>query len=757
MRASIVAIVIGMAVPPSVVLAGEVQDAAIRIAPLLARAPAADAAFDAMRREINGDAPADPGAAQRLRHAEAWGNAAARGGWEWRVAYGLADAEDLRLARLVASECIRVSGACEVMIERALEADASVRAAAVRADAVLPLQSARAMLLLASCAETPVATRELVDAAGGLLMSMPDAGDWFERERALLTARALTLSGNGAGALEIARSLGQDAGVEGLLVRVGAEALVNGPAGARGVLRGAIDDASLVPDGERDWFASITAAGMHARLAIDEARGLTGDAPARDAARSQALAMFDRLSHQATTDGEAALVLSEAARALAIDPALAQTDFGAVAAAVRAPDEFGDTARLARVVDGGSLAPRVRPAGELALLRALAARGDEVSKLDAARRAVRFADSHPDDERRNATLSWGVSLLWTITGRDEQVAEVLRAALAAESDHPDTDAWRSLLAGSLSRLAGSAELARAGALIDEAIGALSGRTDAKNDHFAASLLVWMGERTEDEGGAGRGWFERGLESARGISGDGARRVRARALVGLGRDAAAVAEMNGVADRGDACAAVCIAFVRVGRADESPISACDETQRGLFSSRLHRAAWAHTRGMIDRFPEDARRDRLRPEWVDGAWGVIAEVGTLAPGEAAWGLLIAGEGELASRFFETAMARDGRAAWLVRGHAESLLAVGDDAGAFGAFRELALLSEADKSRRDYWHAQARLAEILAAQNEDGSRTDTIARLIRRLREEPGWGAFADCAERLERVALTVGAGD
>ncbi len=757
MRRSIVAISIGIPALASSAHAGEVQDAATRIAPLLVPAPAGDAAFGAVRREIDGDNPADQDAPDRLRRAEAWGGAARRGGWEWRVAYGLADANDVRMARLVASECVRVSGASEVRIERALEADASARDTAVRADAVLPLQAARAMLLLASCAETPEATRQLVDAAGGLLMSMPDAGAWFERERALLTARALALSGNGAGALEIARSLGRDAGVEGLLVRAGAEAMVNGPASARGLLRGAINDPALMPDGERDWFASLIVASMHARLAIDEARRVGGDASAEEAARSQALAMLDRLSHMATTDDEAALVLNEAARTLGIEPSLSQTDFGAVASAVRAPDEFRDVARLARVVDGGSLSVQIRPATELALMRALAARGDDASKLDAARRAVNFAGAHPADERRDATLSWGVSLLWTLVGQDERVAEVLRAALATDPRHQDADAWRSRLASALARMAGASDLEQSGAYIDEAVDALLRRSDGDGALPAASMLVWMGERTEDEGGAGRGWFERGLESSRGISGDGARRVRARALVGLGRDAAALAEMEGVENRGDACPAVCIAFVRLGRADEAPIDACTDTQRTLLSSRLRRAAWEHTRGLIDRFPEDARGDRLRPEWVDGAWGVITEVGTLAPGEAAWGLLIAGDGKEASVWFETAMASDGRAAWLVRGHAESLLAVGDHAGAFAAFRELALLSEADKSRRDYWHAQARLAEILAAQNEDGSRTDTIARLIRRLRGEPGWGAYKDCAQRLERVALAVGAAD
>ena len=93
-------------------------------------------------------------------------------------------------------------------------------------------------------------------------------------------------------------------------------------------------------------------------------------------------------------------------------------------------------------------------------------------------------------------------------------------------------------------------------------------------------------------------------------------------------------------------------------------------------------------------------------------------------------------------------------IVRG--EAMLGLGDDAAAFGVFRGVASAAEGDaalRSERPYWHAWARMLEILERQNTDGVRTDEIARTVRRLRTLASWGTQADCVEKIEAVAGRV----
>jgi hypothetical protein len=86
---------------------------------------------------------------------------------------------------------------------------------------------------------------------------------------------------------------------------------------------------------------------------------------------------------------------------------------------------------------------------------------------------------------------------------------------------------------------------------------------------------------------------------------------------------------------------------------------------------------------------------------------------------------------------------------------MLRLGDDAGAFAALRRVVARTPAeDRSARSYWHASMRMLEILVRQNADGSRSEAIAREVRRLRLQPSWGTHTDLSERIERIGLRVG---
>lgn len=94
------------------------------------------------------------------------------------------------------------------------------------------------------------------------------------------------------------------------------------------------------------------------------------------------------------------------------------------------------------------------------------------------------------------------------------------------------------------------------------------------------------------------------------------------------------------------------------------------------------------------------------------------------------------------------------WLSIIGAEAAMRMGDDQSAFGALRELVQRTPVeDRSTRAYWHASMRMLDILARQNDDGSRTPSIAREIRRLKLQPSWGAHEDICARIDAVAARL----
>ncbi len=137
------------------------------------------------------------------------------------------------------------------------------------------------------------------------------------------------------------------------------------------------------------------------------------------------------------------------------------------------------------------------------------------------------------------------------------------------------------------------------------------------------------------------------------------------------------------------------------------------------------------GVLERFPEASR--------------------AAASERCAWGLLWAGKAVDAAPLFERAIGGSGRRIDLVRGLAESKLRTGDDAGAFGLFREITTAAQPGGDHaRDYFHAWARMLEILKRQNTDGTRGELISREVNRLRLLEPARFCPTCAERIEAAA-------
>ena len=146
------------------------------------------------------------------------------------------------------------------------------------------------------------------------------------------------------------------------------------------------------------------------------------------------------------------------------------------------------------------------------------------------------------------------------------------------------------------------------------------------------------------------------------------------------------------------------------------------------------------------------------------GRIGEAGPALDGELIRGLtacLAAGGAAEVERMAGRALERGVGSAevgrWFELVRADARLAVGEDAEAFGVYRRMAGSAlPGERGERWYWHASARMLQVLARQNEGGSRTEAIRREVRRLRLQPSWGVHGDCCELINGVAASLGIG-
>jgi len=198
---------------------------------------------------------------------------------------------------------------------------------------------------------------------------------------------------------------------------------------------------------------------------------------------------------------------------------------------------------------------------------------------------------------------------------------------------------------------------------------------------------------------------------------------------------------------------------------------DRAGAGETVRRLEALAWAPLAEHVGGFaPEPGRKGdvalgealagapvlRLAMEWMRRHEPTRATETGL---RAARALLLAGRGgeavPILAEIEAAQRSAGGASADVLRDLGEAQIAGGDDAGAFATFRSLVAGLESQRAyTREYWHAWARILEILQRQNGDGSRTALIRREIGRLRLLESFDACPACADRIETVAEKVG---
>lgn len=370
---------------------------------------------------------------------------------------------------------------------------------------------------------------------------------------------------------------------------------------------------------------------------------------------------------------------------------------------------------------------------------------DALAQRDACVALLEFASRFPTDPRAPGAFAGA-----TAAGQRAAIASpadtptqdlyerTLRAALAgaADADPQRTTAWRfelgRMLASNGRDADADAELTRVVA------GPLALR--------AAELRLALAERSGDEQRVAQRAAD--LErAASGATGPDAREALERA-----RGVRASAEVRAASREGDAQAAMRAAS-RLADAD---------------APRAQAILRAEAARLIDPLAaEDARGDALSERDRAGARvGValgraLAELSRTLPDGAdrdkaqlARALRLTGEPNDAAEgaaILEGVMARAGRSPDLLADYAEALLVAKDQARAFGAYRELSTITRPEdlRTRAFHWLAWGRMLEILAAQNADGARSQTIRAQVERLRlVDPDLGGQPH-RQRIERA--------
>lgn len=675
--------------------------------------------------------------------------------------------------------------AARASAERALDAAQTFeRAGAARADDTLRaravLARARAGALLraassddASRARGLEALASIRSAASLLRAREGEALGGEVVENAEAEAQRLTLLGLLAleeGRADEARRRFTDAAAIALSPRTKAEATLAGAFATRAIdgPRAAYDrlgalerDADFGAIERDDPLVRILRADAMRRVAIASAEFATGDDLSR--AVRDAGAPYMALAERGVPGIEPlalrALLWEKAASSAA--PLLAR--LGPTNASVNAAFEraaAGDRAALSSIVASDDALGALGPFAPDALWRAASAlrenTDDAAAQRDAATLLLRLASTAPDDPRAGAALGGAASCAQRAAALANESPEsldlyerTLRAALARAERAKDP----ALRADSL-----RFELGRVLALEgrdDDASGQLAGVTSGDLGLRAAELLLSLAQRAGDEARVARAAdVVRSRSSAILAQGenDAARRALERAGA-VGQNAA----LRVAVERSDADAAGKAAVALV----DSGAAGADRTLRDEAVNLVERlAAVERDRGELN----DAQRRSARVAAAIGA--ALVDASSRAKSAALDGdrVLLARAQRMtgdaksardAAAALEDVMSRAGRAPELLAELGEALHAAGDDQRAFGVYRELANATRPDDARTGtlHWLAWGRMLQILAANNDDGSRSATIKAQAERLRLiDPGLGGSPH-RERIEGAAKSA----
>jgi hypothetical protein len=719
--------------------------------------------------------------------------------------FGFPD-EDVRgRIRELAGALLRGCGLASEAIARAVEAsdreesgDAQLRDTLIEArSSRIPLREARAHLLLASIADGPRERDAHRREASDAMAEIRGTSGWIDRETALLDAIATMLDGRSGRAREKFNALRIDLQEEGdgrarleytppvtlgLLVTT---LETNGWSRARTAARTLLDKSPFVVAGERDPALALVAADLRAR--IDAARAREDVvADSRERKLDEMFEHYGDFAHLLIENGtpprEAWALACDESRDAVMDwmdegrlPPIAR---GGLARDLLARDETS-----ARGAELGRSALRDADAGGLrdvlawTMVPVLIRTGEEEDARFACELATSIARRHPADDDA-VRLAGGIAVRLL----DSQSAPVLETALAAlrfvhERGGVERIAtYRLALARALSRRGGEANLREAIRVLEteDVSGGLGVAAAIESARASGALFRETG--FDDDA---RLWLARARRAA-SLAEGGDRAIAESqvvdALLALDRpkDAQSRArdawESARVADDPGARLRLAHSAVRAsGRAGD--LALASEVLDGIFedadrAAPVFRLAYESASSRVEtvgtRFIADVRDAPVRDtadvlERVSG-WSRVAGDAALASASderLASALILTGEPAQALEMIESLRDRAGVTAERLRLSAEARIALGDDAGAFADLRRLAQAkSDRVSESAEYWYAWARMLEILQRQNEQGARTRTIRREITRLRATDGYGLCNECAERIERVARSVG---
>lgn len=480
---------------------------------------------------------------------------------------------------------------------------------------------------------------------------------------------------------------------------------------------------------------------------------------------------------------------------------------GVGVAAVAAGAEIHDQAArraaidlLERALDADDADGARDDANVLYELGRVSAPGTAGERSRGAEALLRFADLAPTDDRTPTALALACAAASGLPGAEGEAlyTRCLRAAIGTPgaSSVPRIDTWRLELARVLLSRDADAEIStRWGAMLEASEALRSVEGDERRDDAARTLVrTWLAAIDEVRPGAGaiddtgHEWRERVAVAARAEgehvvsaldgAGDasiasiraGAHCLIAEAALELGdpKGAAEHAAKTAGADvgpeiRARAEATLFAASAALGHAPEAfahldTASALDQPRAINTLRRAEHRAWSAVELGTDAFPEPnpapalAQAADILARAI--AWRDAHDLRIDAPTRerAARALVHARRAEDALRVLGPA---DNAPVEMLLLRGEAQLLANQDAAAFDAFRRVAVALDPDRtSTRPYWHAWARMLEILQRRNPDGARSPDIRREIRRLRTLESWGRFDDCAERIEAVGRAVG---
>jgi hypothetical protein len=682
--------------------------------------------------------------------------------------------------------------------ERAARDGEALDRAILEHEVVLPLTAARAAVTLAASLEasSPQSARTLAQYAERLAGSVDAMSEWSVVERALVRAWASAMIGGGGQDAALARSARErldkneamrratpDLVVEALLLEALAAARADDLPTAHALIDAAMQRAPFVvegPDGKRtDWSLALLAADVRHRA--------TRVARAPLAASLQAYeALLDR---EETTQPDAlqraAQVFAHVRRAL---PGNANTDRLPPIAAVAQADGALRSRRARAAFE--LIAPRLDAlrdrrdavAREGLYLAGAASAALDPASPDTLRALARFATAFPEDPRTDAVVAA------LEPHADAEEAAVRAIALAALRDAGRSASSRPYVDGLARTIAEASDRSAREEALERAVQDLT-RTQGQRGWIAAAelaLLAAQRAQSDDELRAHAAAARRLLEEISGeadASGIAARLLRARATVALhegrARDAEATADalirMGGADDAAgvlrDAHRLRALARFELGEDERAledlltarsyPADAGPLAQAFALMPKIDTAALAESRTLFPADHADPTRYKRTARWLSLALRSRRAVQEEHAADdardvmdVAHALVRAGLSERALTLLAPMRASSGPASEAALLRAEALVGVGREAEAFAAYRAAAAAMDALQSRDDprYWHAWARLCELLAANATTDERRRQLERTAARLLALPEADAFPEARGKIERARAT-----